>query len=80
MTYEEQVKVAKASIVMGTFIIFFAISLMIGLSYLVLSSNYIPNLLLIPFILFPTIILIVSLVRIVRYVRFLKSEPPSSEE
>jgi|GEM_PF-1773193 len=54
--------------------------MMIGLSYLVLSSDYIPNLLLIPFILFPTIMLIVSLVQIVRYVRFLNSEPPSSEE
>lgn len=80
MTYEEQCKVAKASIIICTFIIFFAISMMIGLSYLVLSSDYIPNLLLIPFILFPTIMLIVSLVQIVRYVRFLNSEPPSSEE
>ena len=53
---------------------------MIGLSYLVLSSDYIPNLLLIPFILFPTIVLIASAIQIVRSVHFLKIELPSSEE
>lgn len=37
---------------------------MIGLSYLVLSSDDIPNLLSIPFILFPTIVLIVSTIHV----------------
>ena len=80
LTYEEQVKAAKASIVMGIFVLLFAIGAMTGLIYLVLSFSYLPPLLLIPFILFPTIIIAVSVIQMVRSIRFLRSEPPQEQE